>query len=435
AVDSSRLKSTAELLEASSARLLLVHSNDDQIASTAIPSSVKHILPVRDAAASPLQALPGVQNEDLAYILYTSGSTGVPKGVAHTHRSALAFTQWIQNRFEITREDRFSNHAPFHFDLSISDLYASLGSGASVRLISSLEGMLAPYLVRAITEWQITVWYSVPSILSAMLDQGNLEELGLPTVRLLFFAGEVFPTPQLRRLRRALPHARMFNLFGPTETNVCTYFEVPAALAESQTAPIPIGKRCEHLETFVLNEAGEPVNCGEEGCLWVKGDNLMQSYWNDAERTAAALVADPRPLPVSSTIRGPAYNTGDRVREMAGGDYEFLGRRDHMVKTRGFRVELGDIEAVLSSHDAVLEAVAVALPDLRLGNRIVASVVAREGAALDAESLRSHCRRRVPLYMVPDSIEVRPCMPRTSSGKADRNSLQIEWERKEVNER
>jgi acyl-coenzyme A synthetase/AMP-(fatty) acid ligase len=290
-----------------------------------------------------------------------------------------------------------------------------------VHLISATEAMLAAYLVRRLPVWGITVWYSVPSILVAMLDSGGLEEAGMGRVRLLFFAGEVFPTAQLRRLRRALPKVGLFNLFGPTETNVCTYYEVPPDVPDEWTAPISIGRACEHMETFVLDDTGREVDLGVEGTLWAKGGNLMKGYWNDPERTASTLRPDPR------GHEGLAYCTGDRVRLQPDGNYEFRGRRDHMIKTRGYRVELGEVESTLAAHAGVLEAVAVPLPDPRIGNRIVASVVPRAGAQPKPAELRAFCAQRLPTYMVPEQIEVVEAFPRTSTGKADRQALSQRW--------
>jgi amino acid adenylation domain-containing protein len=426
--DEARLPSVASFLEGQSPRLVLIDALAEAIAAAELCKSIPYEL-FADAAAAPHTHLPEPAADDLAYILYTSGSTGTPKGVVHTHRSGLAFAQWIQERFAIVPGDIFSSHAPFHFDLSISDLYSSLGSGASVRLISSVEGMLAPHLVKLITECGITVWYSVPSILVSMLDVGELERHGLPTVRILFFAGEVFSTPQLRRLRRALPRAGMYNLFGPTETNVCTYYEVRQEIPAERTAPIPIGRACEHMETFVIDDTGKEVGVGLEGVLWAKGDNLMSGYWNDAARTAATLVPDPRTP--ENAKSGLAYCTGDYVKLMPDGNYEFLGRRDHMIKTRGFRVELGEIESVLSAYPGVLESVAVPLPDPAIGNRIVASVVPTAGEKLDSNRLRAHCSRFLPTYMIPDQIEVRSAIVRTSTGKADRQALRQEWQNRQ----
>jgi amino acid adenylation domain-containing protein len=423
AIDAPKLATAASFLEGQCPRLVLIDDNDLSRAQAALGTvTVPHVL-LREASASPAADLPEPTPEDVAYILYTSGSTGTPKGVIHTHASGLAFVRWVQQRFGIVADDVFSSHAPFHFDLSISDLFAALGSGARVRLISATEGMLAPYLVRSIPTWGITVWYSVPSILTAMLEQGGLAEKGLPTVRVLLFAGEVFPTPQLRRLRRALPNIGLYNLFGPTETNVCTYYEVPADIPDSQTAPIPIGKACEHMETFALDEGREVVN-GIEGTLWVKGGNLTSGYWNDPERTAATLRPDPR------GPDGMAYCTGDRVRLRPDGNYDFLGRQDHMIKSRGYRIELGEIEAVLAGHPGVLEAVVTPLPDPKLGNRIVASVVLRAGTVLKPASLQAFCKEYLPTYMVPEQVEVRFELPRTSTGKTDRTGLRAEWEQR-----
>ncbi len=422
--DQARLPFLASCLQDLRPRLVLLHAAAGSIARAELSKDIS-IVEWEQAAAAPATSLRDPAAEDLAYILYTSGSTGTPKGVMHTHRSGLAFTKWIQQQFGISSHDTFSSHAPFHFDLSISDLYASLGSGASVRLISSVEGMLPAHLVKLIDECGITVWYSVPSVLVSMLDVGQLEAHGLSSLRILFFAGEVFPTPQLRRLRRALPKVRLYNLFGPTETNVCTYYEVAADIPEELTAAIPIGRGCEHLETFVVAENGEEAAVGVEGVLWVKGANLMSGYWNDPARTAAALVADPRGN--GGTHAGLAYCTGDYARVMTDGNYEFLGRRDHMVKTRGYRVELGEIESILLSHPGVLEAVAVPLPDPVIGNRIVASLVPRSGEWVDVNQVRAYCSRFLPGYMIPEQIEVRPAMVRTSTGKADRQALYEEW--------
>jgi L-proline---[L-prolyl-carrier protein] ligase len=176
------------------------------------------------------------------------------------------------------------------------------------------------------------------------------------------------------------------------------------------------------METFVINDAGEEVGVGSEGVLWAKGGNLMSGYWNDAARTVATLQSDPR------GAAGVAYCTGDFVKPMPDGNYEFLGRRDHMIKTRGFRVELGEIESALAAHPGVLEAIAVPLPDLAIGNRIVASVVAQSGKVLDSTQLRAHCSRLLPTYMVPEQIEVRAEMVRTSTGKADRQALRRQWQ-------
>src|SRR5690606_25090395 len=204
--DESHLGSLADLLEGWTPSLVLADAKPEALAGALerLPAPPPHAT-LAEACATDPGSLPRPAPDDLASILYTSGSTGAPKGVVHPHASGSAFTRWVLERFDIVEDDVFSSHAPFHFDLSILDLYAALGAGATVHLIGTTEAMLAGYLVRQVPAWGITVWYSVPSILVAMLDSGGLEAKGFGEVRLLFFAGEVFPTPQLRRLRRALP--------------------------------------------------------------------------------------------------------------------------------------------------------------------------------------------------------------------------------------
>ncbi|MFN8549608.1 MAG: amino acid adenylation domain-containing protein, partial [Candidatus Eisenbacteria bacterium] len=348
------------------------------------------------ADAAPRYPVP-VDREAPAYILYTSGSTGRPKGVVLSHRAALGFVDWSIATFAPRPDDRMTSHAPFHFDLSTFDLFVTLTSGASVRLLRSTEVMLAPWLAKKVSEWGITVWYSVPSALISMMEQGELGTLGWPTARVVLFAGEVFPTPPLRALRRALPHARLFNLYGPTETNVCTYYEV-SDIADGETRPIPIGRVCENLFGLILGDDGHEVARGEEGDLWIGGSNLLTAYWNDPELTERKTRCDARGERL--------YNTGDRVREEADRNLTFLGRRDHMVKVRGYRVEMGEIESALHAHPAVGEAAVVALPEPEAGHRLEAYLSPKRETVLDEAELRSHLKDYVPLYMVPERIYI-----------------------------
>lgn len=367
-------------------------------------------------------ALALLDPEEPAYLLYTSGSTGRPKGVVLSHRAALSFVDWCTKTFAPRPDDRMSSHAPFHFDLSTFDLFVTLTSGASVRLLTSTESMLAPWLSRQVATWGLTFWYSVPSVLVQMLELGQLEEHHWPTARVVLFAGEVFPTPPLRRLRRALPHVRLVNLFGPTETNVCTYFEV-GQIDESDNRPIPIGRVCENLTSAILDDENRECAPGVEGDLWIGGGNLLTEYRNDPELTAKKLRLDPRP-----GARGLLYHTGDRVRLEQDGNLTFLGRRDHMVKVRGYRVETGEIESALYDHAGLAEAAVIALKDDEAGYSLAAFLVMKgESPAThdlrDEATWRAHLGERVPLYMVPAEWFFVDALPRTSTGKIDRVAL------------
>jgi amino acid adenylation domain-containing protein len=349
---------------------------------------------------------------DLAYILYTSGSTGDPKGVMLSHLNALTFVRWAVDRFEVAYTDRLSNHAPLHFDLSVFDLYAAASAGAAVVLVPSELSVFPVQIRDFIRERELTIWYSVPSILSMLTLRGGLVEGDLRRLRTILFAGEVFPTKYLRRLMELLPHVGFFNLYGPTETNVCTYFPVPR-LPEDQAEPVPIGRAIDDVEVFAVDDAGEPVAPGEVGELLVRGTSVMRGYWGDPERTARAISRN--------EVGDDVYRTGDLVRQDASGDYRLLGRRDHQIKSRGYRVELGDVEAALYAHPQVVACAVAAIPDPLVTNRIKAWVVVRDG--VDERDLVRFCGERIPHYMIPEEIELRESLPQTSTGKVDRQAL------------
>lgn len=355
--------------------------------------------------------------DDLAYVLYTSGSTGEPKGVMLSHRNGLCFVEWAVRVFGVTSADRLANHAPFHFDLSTFDLFAAARAGAPVYPVSARIASFPAAVARQWSAERLTVWYATPSSLILMMTRGGLAGLDLSALRVLLFAGEVFPVKYLRELMRLAPQARFANLYGPTETNVCTWHEVGAP--PEGDAPLPIGVACPYDEALVLDESLTPVPRGEVGELWIRGESVMRGYWGRPDLTARAL----RVLDTDGAARGPAYRTGDLVRERPDGALEFLGRRDHQIKTRGYRVELGEIEAALHRHPLVDEAVVVAIPDDEIGHRLKAVVVVRSGAALEAGALREHCAGTLPRYMVPETVEFRAHLPRTSSGKVDRRAL------------
>lgn len=369
---------------------------------------------------------PQLIEQDLAYILYTSGSTGEPKGVMLSHRAALSFVNWTLECFQLGPADRLSNHAPLHFDLSILDIFGAAAAGATVALVPAAVSVFPRSLADWIEAMKITVWYSVPSALTQLALNGALGRHSYASLRLVLFAGEVFPVQHLRRLMEQIPRAAYFNLYGPTETNVCTVQAV-APPAANQREPAPIGRACANTEVFAVNEQGEPLVAGNEGEpvqlgeLYVRGPTLMQGYWGRAEQTRAMLV----PNPLHPERLEHVYRTGDLVRLAPNGEYHFIGRRDAQVKSRGYRIELGEVEAALYRHAGIEEAAVVAQPHAEFGCTLRAIVVGRTGAALIPGELAAFCADHLPPYMIPAEFEIRnSALPKTSSGKVDRKALQ-----------
>ncbi|MCW2600026.1 MAG: putative acyl-CoA synthetase [Frankiales bacterium] len=352
-----------------------------------------------------------VVETDLAYVLYTSGSTGRPKGVAITHRNALTFVSWARDVLGLQPDDVLSNHAPLHFDLSTLDLFGAASVGATTCLVPEAAASFPAQLARWIDDSGITVWYSVPTALSMLVRYGNLASVPFSALRLVLFAGEVFPNRYLSELMRLVPDPRYFNLFGPTESNVCTYYEVtePPTLHSC----LPIGTACANSRCEVVDEAGVVRHgIGVQGELVVTGPGVAQGYWGNPELTAER-------FPAPHT-----YRTGDVVEVMDDShnpSFRFLGRRDQLVKTRGYRVELGEVEAALYAHPHVRECVAVPVPDEAVGNRILA-FCAPAGTVSEGD-LAEACRGRLPAYMVPERIVFVDALPTTPNGKYDRKRL------------
>lgn len=353
--------------------------------------------------------------EGLAYILYTSGSTGKPKGVMLAHRSATTFVDWCSETLGPRANDRFSSHAPLHFDLSILDVFVSLKHGATLVLIGEEVGKEPLALAALIAESGITIWYSTPSILGMLAQYGKLERHDVSALRIVLFAGEVFPVPQLRALKSQWSHPRYLNLYGPTETNVCTFHEIPAVIPAERTDPYPIGRTCSHLCSLVVDQTDRPVEAGTEGELVIAGPGVMQGYWNLPERNAQAFLVD------AGGERW--YRTGDLVVDAGDGEFVFHGRRDRMVKRRGYRVELGEIEAGLAAHPAAREVAVIALPKPDASVRIKAYMSLRNGTRPSLVELKQYCMERLPRYMVPDAFGFLDALPRTSTDKIDYQSL------------
>ena len=372
---------------------------------------------VAGESAEPLTEERAIET-DLAYILYTSGSTGTPKGVMISHRNSLTFVDWAAAAAGLSERDRVCSPAPLHFDLSVFDIFATCHAAACLMVLPDGTATFPVSIARWLEAERISVWYSVPSVLTLLACYGTLRQFDLSALRTVIFAGEVFPPKHLARLMADLPHPRYLNWYGPTETNVCTAFEVPAGEADAQ--PAPIGKACANTEVFAVTSEGSRVSRpGQVGELYVRGPSLMRGYWGQSAMTSEVLVRNPFRAEYDELV----YRTGDLVTLDPAGNYVYLGRRDSMVKIRGYRVELGEVEAALYRHPAIAEATVLPVPDELLGSRLRAVVTTDGAGNLTREDVLDHCRRWLPGYMVPDMVEFREALPRTSTGKIDRVGL------------
>ena len=381
------------------------------------------LLPWSRLAEFPADHAPKVDliETDLAYILYTSGSTGRPKGVMLSHQNALTFVEWCAEEFHVRSEDRLSNHAPLHFDLSVFDVYNTLEAGATVYLLTEDLAVFPTSLASFIVEQQITIWYSVPSALMLLLLHARLTQDKLKSLRIILFAGEVFPMKYLRQLAEMAPAAELYNLYGPTETNVCTYYKVERERLAS-LEKLPIGVACANTDAFAVTDDGRRAAQGETGELYVRGPGVTYGYWADPEKTQKMVV----PNRFEQNFEEKMYRTGDLVTMAEDGNYYFLGRRDSMIKSRGYRIELGEIESALLSHPDVKEAAVLAVPDEIVGNRLRAVVSLHVSESLKVLDLQQHCATKVPKYMIPEFVEFYVELPKTSTGKIDRVKLAAE---------
>jgi amino acid adenylation domain-containing protein len=400
------------LAEGTGLKILLGVSPDDELGLPTIQWEEIYRFPT-----NPLHL--NLTEQDLAYILYTSGSTGVPKGIMHTHRSGLSFAEWAAATYNLTNQDRLSNHAPLHFDLSTLDFFAGAIAGACTVVIPEALTKFPANLARLIQDERITVWYSVPFALIQLMQRGNLAAHDLSSLRWILFAGEVFPTKHLRALMQMFPNVRFSNLYGPTETNVCTYYHVDE-LPEDTDETIPIGKACENIEDLVVDLDDKPVPVGEVGELLIRGGVVMKGYWGQAEKTASGFFRRPQ----FDYFEDVFYRTGDLVQLDEQGYYRYLGRKDRQIKTRGYRVELDEIEVALLSHAGVDEAAVYPIPDGNGSNLIEAAIIAKEGLNLEEADLVEHIGKRLPSYAIPVRIEILITIPRTSTGKINRRELQ-----------
>ncbi len=384
-----------------------------------IDSPYDTIQTIHALSDEPLPVLNQVQ-DDLAYILHSSGSTGVPKGIMLTHRNARTFVDWMQKEFKLTPEDVIMSRAPFKFDLSVFDIFNTFLAGASLvcydwNKMRDGDAKHGDY-VKLMERCNATVLYTTPSTFIALMNRGGLAESNM-ALREVMYAGEPFPTPQLRRLQQALPNTRIANIYGPTETNIITYYWVDKLPADDQS--IPLGHVVEDTEILVVNDAGNAIcSANEMGELWCRGGTVTTGYLGMEEKTKVSLVQSP-------FHAYPAYfwRTGDYGYRDEQGLLHYNGRKDHMVKVKGFRIELGEIESALAKMELLDEFVVVAVPDEKYSNRLYCYYAPLADHEVSEAAVRAFLLERVPSYMVPYKFISMLALPKTSSGKVDRVAL------------
>jgi amino acid adenylation domain-containing protein len=358
--------------------------------------------------------------DDPAHVLYTSGSTGEPKGVAVTHGSVLRFVAWAVEHFGIGADERLSCHSPLHFDLSTFDLFGAFAAGAELHLVPPEANLLPRELAAFIRRGRLTQWFSVPSILAYLAQLDAVAPGDFPSLRRLLWCGEVFPTPALVHWMRRLPHVAFSNLYGPTETTIASSFHDLRGCPEDKLAEVPIGRPCGGEELLVLDGELRPAPDGKTGELYIGGAGLSPGYWRDPARTAAAFL----PHPGGGEPGARVYRTGDVARADEEGVVWFLGRADAQIKSRGYRVEPGEIEAALVALGLTREAVVTAVPsDGFEGHLICCAYVPAAGQALDAVTLRRELARLLPPYMLPARWSAWDRLPRNAAGKLDRRRV------------
>ena len=354
----------------------------------------------------------------LGYIMYTSGSTGNPKGMMHTHSGSICYANWGKDHVQLTANDRVASHAPLHFDLSIFDFFSTLRAGATVVLVPEAVTKFPASWTKLIEDEKVTAVFTVPYTLITMAEQGAMEMRDLTSLRWIMFGGEPYPPRQLRQIMDALPNTQFTNVYGPAEAPSCTCYDIPRPLPAGDD-PLPIGLVSINSEGIVIDQNDEDCQIGESGELCIKSSTLTRGYWNQPALNEKAFLLRKGPGPFPDVY----FRTGDRVVTGADGYLHFLGRMDRMIKTRGHRVELDEVESALGSHSNVIEAAAFVVPDEHSSHSIVAVAkikIQNESATAD---LLSHVKSKLPPYAVPRDLNILDELPHTSSGKVDRRRL------------
>lgn len=346
---------------------------------------------------------------DPLYALFTSGSTGVPKGAVISHRGAISYADWVTEAFSISADTVFGNQTPFYFSMSVLDIFATIKNAATLHIIPKKYFSFPVKLLEYMNQKQVNTIYWVPSALCIVANWKALQYVQVPTLKKVLFAGEVMPVKQLNMLIKDLPGALFANLYGPTEvTDICTYYIVDREFSDDES--LPIGSACDNCGVFVLKNDNTQAQPGEEGELCVRGSFLAMGYYNNQEKTAQAFVQNPLNPHYPETV----YKTGDIVKYNEKGELLYVSRKDFQIKHMGYRIELGEIETAVNAVEGMKACACVYDAEKEK------IVLVYTGDKLDDKKVVDSIRQKLPPYMLPNKIKQVKAMPYNANGKIDR---------------
>ncbi len=352
---------------------------------------------------------------DILYVLFTSGSTGIPKGVIISHRSVIDYIEWAAETFGFNHESIWGNQAPFYFDNSVLDIYSALRGGGRMHIIPQTCFSFPIRLLEYVRDNGINTVFWVPTVLSRVADMDILDKCDVSCLTNILFAGEVMPSKQLNVWRRHLPNAVFANLYGPTEITVdCTYYICDREIADDE--PVPIGIPCRNSDILILNADNQLASVGEKGELCVRGSSLALGYYNNPERSADAFVQNP----LHNLYEEKIYRTGDMVHLNERGEIIYDGRADSQVKHTGHRIELGEIETAVSALDGIRMNACLHKTN---GDQLFLFYT----GSIEEGDIRKLLARSLPEYMLPNVTIKLDSMPLNMNGKIDRKTLEKEY--------